>query len=186
MAHEHPPAHGYAAAAHASADDEYRVTPAGAGHEHTDANVAVIVRFGIWLLVSAVVVHIGMWLLFALFVEQREEAAVTQPFPVAIGQEPRLPSGARLQQFPANEVYEFRLKEQQLLEGYRWLDRAGGRVQIPISEAMRLAVERGLPSRATAPAAQPADPAAPAAPVATDPAMIPADSSAGRTLERRR
>ena len=186
MAHQHTPSPGFAGASHAvhaSADDEYRVTPPGSGHEHTDANVAVIARFGIWLLVSAIVVHIGMWLLFMLFVEQREEAPVTQPFPIAIGQETRLPSGARLQQFPENELYDFRLRERELLEGYRWIDRAGGRVQIPISEAMRLVVERGLPSRAPAPAAQPADPTAP---VATDPALIPADSSAGRTMERRR
>ena len=29
---------------------EYRVTPPGAGHEHTDANVWLIAKFGLWLL----------------------------------------------------------------------------------------------------------------------------------------
>jgi hypothetical protein len=178
MAHSHPPSTGFAAAshgAHATADDEYAVTPSGAGHEHTDASVGVIVRFGVWLLVSAIVVHIGMWGLFVLFVQQREEAPATQPFPIAVGQERRLPSGARLQSYPANEIYEFRLREQQQLESYGWADRAAGHVQIPITEAMRLVVERGLPARA-----QSQETPAP------DPLLIPADSSSGRTLERRR
>lgn len=179
MADQHAPSHervGGARAAHASAEDEYLRTPPGSGHEHTDASVGAIVRFGIWLLVSALVVHIGMWLLFVLFVQQREEAPATQPYPIAVGQEPRLPEGPRLQTYPANEIYEFRRREQQQLESYGWADRAAGRVQIPISEAMRLTVERGLPARAQSPEA----------PLTADPSLIPADSSAGRTMERRR
>jgi hypothetical protein len=178
MAHPHPSSPGFGGAshaAHATVGDEYAVTPPGAGHEHTDASVGVIVRFGVWLLISAIVVHIGMWALFVLFVEQREEVPATQPYPIAVGQEPRLPSGARLQTSPANEIYEFRLREQQQLQSYGWADRAAGHVQIPIDEAMRLVVERGLPARV-----QPQDTPAP------DPLLIPADSSSGRTLERRR
>lgn len=179
---------------HASAEDEYLATPPGAGHEHTDANVGVIVKFGVWLLVSAVVVHIGMYLMFVLFVEQREEPVATQPFPIAVGQEPRLPAAPRLQAIPVNEYYQFRLQEQQELDNYGWVDRAGGKVRIPISEAMRLIVERGVPPTATpgAPAATPAADAAPPAAatpspaVRPDPALIPADSSSGRTMERRR
>ena len=180
MAHSHHPPSpagfgGASPGGHATLDDEYAVTPPHAGHEHTDASVGVIVRFGVWLLVSALVVHVGMWLLFVLFVEQREEVPARQPYPIAAGQEPRLPAGARLQTSPPNELYEFRVREQQQLEGYGWADRAAGRVQIPISEAMRLVVERGLPARA-----RPAEVPAP------DPLLIPADSSSGRTEERRR
>jgi hypothetical protein len=50
-----------------------------------------------------------------------------------------------------------------------------GTVHIPIAEAMRLTVERGLPSRAQ-------DGAQPAAPAG----MMPADSSSGRTMLQRR
>jgi hypothetical protein len=49
-------------------------------------------------------------------------------------------------------------------------------VQIPIEEAMRLTVEKGLPARAQQQENQPAQ--------AVD--LVPADSSSGRTLERRR
>jgi hypothetical protein len=180
-------AHDPHAGAHASADDEYLVTPPGSSYEHTDANIGIIVKFGLWLVISAVVVHVGMWLMFKLFVEQREEAPATQPFPIAVGQEPRLPAAPRLQQFPENEAYEFRLQERGRTESYGWVDKAAGRVHIPIAEAMRLTVERGLPARATQPAAPPsADAPAQPAPSQTDPALIPADSSAGRTMERRR
>jgi hypothetical protein len=166
---------GAGAAAHASADDEYSLTPPGAGYEHTDANVWIIVKFGLWLAISAAVIHVGMWLAFALFVQLREGA---QPeFPLALGQERRLPTGARLQPIPVNEILQFRIQEESVLQNYRWIDRDGGRVQIPISEAMRLTVERGLPSRAQD---------QPDAPTPATSGLLPSDSSAGRTMERRR
>ena len=211
MAHRHPGppsreraearavAHHHDAVGHASADDEYLVTPPGAGYEHTDASVWIIVKFGLWLAVSAIVIHIGMWFAFGLMVQWREGAV--PEYPLAQGQEQRLPAGARLQPIPVNDIFQFRTQEEGVLRNYRWIDREGGRVQIPITDAMRLTVERGLPSRATAP-----DAAAPAASAqagdvaqqgnaaeadAVVPALppfgyLPADSSAGRTMERRR
>jgi hypothetical protein len=193
---------GASAHGHASPDSEYASTPAGAGHEHTDADVWIIVKFGLWLAVAAVVIHIGMGFLFGLFVQTREQAE--QVFPLAAGQAPRLPAAPRLQTIPVNEIYEFRLREQQILSNYGWINREDGRVQIPIAEAMRLTVERGLPVRAAEPA--PAGPTAAPAPgsqpqtgqagapapaaetgqAAPVPGLMPADSSAGRTMERRR
>jgi len=184
MAHGHPPSHGSGAAGasgHASAEDEYLGTPEGSGHEHTDANVWIIAKFGLWLAVSAIVISGGMGLLFGLFVKQSEE---TSPeFPLAVGQERRLPAAPRLQQFPVNEHYEFRQQEDAVLQKYGWVDRETGVVRMPIADAMKLAVERGLPVRAQPPAAA-AD--QPAAPVQQTPGLMPADSSAGRTMERRR
>src|SRR5688500_11070258 len=153
---------------------EYRVTPPGAGHEHTDANVWLIAKFGLWLLVCASVIHVGMGVMFGLFVEQREETE--QPFPLAVGQERRLPAEPRVQQFPENEFYGFRRREEGTLQGYGWIDRDAGRIQIPISEAMRLTVERGLPTRVPQPDV----------PAEETRGLIPADSSSGRTMERRR
>jgi hypothetical protein len=180
---EHAMSHG-----HASADDEYRETPPGAGHEHTDADVWLIVKFGLWLFVAAVVVHLGLGALFALFVRQRE--VTTEPeFPLAIGQELRLPAEPRLQRFPANEIYEFRRREEAILQNYGWVDRNAGIVHIPIEEAMRLTVERGLPARAAAaaPAAEATSGGPAAASGAVEPVeLMPSDASSGRMLERRR
>ena len=185
----HPPSpKGYGEAgdaAHASAEHEYLVTPPGSGHEHTDANVWIIVKFGLWLLISAIVIHVGLGFLFALFVKQSEETVVE--FPLA-GQEHRLPAAPRLQQFPENEFHDFRVREEAVLHQYGWVNKETGVVRMPIEQAMRLAVERGLPARAgqaPAPAQPAAEPPAEAAPRQL-PGLMPADSSAGRTMERRR
>jgi hypothetical protein len=161
--------------AHASADDEYLNPSSGSGHEHTDADVRLIVQFGGWLLAAAVIVHIVMWLTFAVFVDLRENTGPAE-FPLAIDQGRRLPAGPRLQAQPANEIYDFRRRETALLEGYSWVDKAAGTVRIPIEEAMRLTVERGLPSRAddAATGGQSLD------------TQMPTDASAGRTVETRR
>lgn len=162
--------------AHETADDQYLNTTEASGHEHTDANVWLIVQFAIWLTVSAAVVHGLMYGMFYLFAEQR--MAVAEPeFPLAKG-ESRLPAGPRLQRFPANEIFEFRTTENERLNNYGWIDRDAGTVHIPIADAMRLTLERGLPSRAQAPSAD----AAQDVPAG----MMPQDSSSGRTLERRR
>lgn len=168
---------------HASADDEYRATPPGAEHEHTDASVWIIVKFGLWLAISAIVIHVGVGAMFALFVQQREE---TEPqFPLAVGQERRLPAQPRLQQFPENEFYEFRQQENAVLRNYGWVDEEAGVVRLPIEQAMRMAVERGLPARAPQTATD-ADAGQGEPPAPAVPGMMPADSSAGRTMVRRR
>jgi hypothetical protein len=164
-------------AGHASADDEYLNPAAGSGHEHTDANVTLIVRLALWLAAAAVAVHVVMWFVFGVFVNQRENKGAAE-FPLAIQQGPRLPSGPRLQRFPANEIYEFRLQENDLLGTYGWVDKAAGTVRIPIADAMRLAVERGLPAREDAAANQ--------GQAAGASGLMPSDSSGGRVMERRR
>lgn len=161
------------AAAHASPDAEYLETPPGAQHEHTDANVWIIVKFVVWLTVSAVITSVGLGLMYAFLIERAEEVG-EQPYPLAIGGEPRLPPTPRLQQFPRVELYEFRTGEEQLLQSYGWVDRDAGTVRIPISEAMRLLVERGFPAR-------PQDGAQ-----TETPGLMPSDASSGRTMERGR
>lgn len=158
---------------HGSADDEYVETPPESTYEHTDANTGVIVRFLVWLAVSAVIIHVGLGFMYQLFIDRSVEA--DQPYPLATGQEERLPPAPRLQQFPRNDIYQFRTDENALLERYGWMNREAGIVHIPIEEAMRITVERGV-LQSTAPAR--------AAP--TPPGMMPSDSSAGRTMERRR
>jgi hypothetical protein len=158
------------------ADPEYGVTPAGSTYEHTDAHTWLIAKFMFWLAVTAVLTHVGLGFMYQMMIEQgerRDEGEIR--YPLAAGQEDRLPPAPRLQQSPANEAYDFRRAEEADLNGYGWQSKEQGTVHIPIREAMRLTVERGLPSRAQDAAAPPADPG-----------LIPSDASAGRTLETRR
>jgi hypothetical protein len=170
MAHDDVAGHHH----HASADDEYRATPAGSTYEHTDANAWLTAKFLFWLAASAVIIHVGIGVIYELMIRQSME--LEQPYPLAAGQEERLPPAPRLQQFPANELYQFRRTEQDLLDHYGWMNREAGLVHIPIDQAMRLTLERGVLQSATPDPAQPA----------TVSGFIPADSSAGRTMERRR
>ena len=158
---------------HGSADAEYVETPPDSTYERTDANIAVIVKFLMWLIVSAVIIHVGLGFVYQLFIDRSVEA--DQPYPLAAGQEERLPPAPRLQQFPRNEIYQFRTGENALLERYGWMNREAGIVHIPIEEAMRLTVERGVLQSTAPPQTAP-----------TPPGMMPSDSSAGRTMERRR
>ncbi|OFW02834.1 MAG: hypothetical protein A3I61_11965 [Acidobacteria bacterium RIFCSPLOWO2_02_FULL_68_18] len=167
MAHEHT-------AGHPSPDEEYRETPPGSTYEHTDANVRIIVKFLLWLAVSAVVIHLGLGVMYDALVRQATETE--HAYPLAVAQEEPLPPAPRLQQFPRNELYQFRLDEQSLLERYGWMNREAGIVHIPVEEAMRLTVERGLL------ASRPPETTAPA----TAPGQMPGDASSGRTMERRR
>ena len=179
----HPPGH------HPSAEDEYLVAPVGTGHEHSDANVWIIAKFGLWLAISAIVTSAGVALLFGLFVKQSEETVAE--FPLA-GHEQRLPAAPRLQQYPENEFLAFRQHENAILNEYGWVNKEAGVVRMPIAEAMRLTVERGLPVRVeqnttpAQPAGQTLPQGQPQAAPRQLPGMMPADSSAGRTMERRR
>lgn len=161
-------------AGHATPDDEYLETPPGSTYEHTDANVWVIVKFLFWLAVSAVIIHVGLGVVYALLIEQAMETG-EQRYPLAAAQGERLPPTPRLQQFPQNELHQFREGEEDLLQRYGWMNKNAGVVHIPIEDAMRLTIERGLASGA-AEGGQPSE----------TPGLMPSDASAGRMMERRR
>jgi hypothetical protein len=161
---------------HRMADDQYLETPPGAGYEHTDASVGVMVKFAFWLFISAIIVHVGLAAMYWLLIRESTERVDTERYPLAVSAPPRLPAEPRLQQIPSRDLYEFRTKEEAELHGYGWVDKNAGTVHIPIEDAMRLMLERGaLTSRPqdAAPAAEPVD-------------MFPSDSSSGRVLEKRR
>lgn len=156
-------------------EDNY-VPPVGAAHEPTDVDSGIAAKFAIWLVVSAVVIHVGLWGLFRFYAsyEAAQQPMPTYPLAAARGAGSRLPPMPRLQGKPANDITEFRAEEARLLGGYSWVDEEAGIVRIPIEEAMRQVIARGLPSR-------PQDPNASQVQVGS----MPEDSSGGRTYERR-
>jgi hypothetical protein len=50
----------------------------------------------------------------------------------------------RLETSEPTEIRDFRLKEEQQLHSYGWIDQSAGAVHIPIDQAMQLIAERGL------------------------------------------
>jgi len=162
-----------AVAEHHSADDQYRETPPGSTYEHTDAHVGPMIKFAMWLLVSAVVVHVGLAAMYWLLVRESTERVDTRRYPLAVNG--RLPAEPRLQQFPRNELYDFRTKEEGELHSYGWVDKNSGTVHIPIEDAMRLMLQRN------AFISRPQD-----ASTRAQVDVFPSDSSSGRMLEKRR
>jgi hypothetical protein len=166
----------HAAADHPSADDQYLQTPPGSTYEHTDAHVGPMMQFALWLVISAVVVHVGLAGMYWLLIRESTERVDTQRYPLAVNGPPRLPAEPRLQQFPRNELYDFRMKEDAALHSYGWVDKNAGTVHIPIEDAMRLTLERGALTTRPVDASKPQEPVD----------VFPSDSSSGRMLEKRR
>jgi hypothetical protein len=67
--------------------------------------------------------------------------------PLDTAQSSRLPPEPRLQTNPRQDLRDMRVAEDRALHSYAWVDKGAGVVRITIEDAMRLTVERGLPSR---------------------------------------
>ena len=117
-------------------------------HEESDVDIRAILRFGAvagrrdgrdlrgragWCSASSIDVR-------------RLTAFATSPSPSSRSE---LPPQPRLQIAPRQDLRALRQRDEALLNSYGWADREAGLVRIPIAEAMRLTVERGLPVRST-------------------------------------
>lgn len=131
---------------HSHAGPHPDVDPSTVHHEESDVNIRGILMFAAGLLAVAVVIHIAMWLLFRIF-DAREARRQTIEYPLAIQQENRLPPEPRLQTNPRQDLQDLRAAEQNVLTTYGWVDKNAGVVRIPIDDAMKLTLERGLPAR---------------------------------------
>jgi hypothetical protein len=118
----------------------------GVHHETSDANVNGVFTFGLGLMVTGIIILFLVWLLFGYFAT-REAGSGVREFPLAADQQNRLPPEPRLQTTPREDLINLRTAEDAILNTYGWVDKTGGVARIPISEAMKLTVERGLPAR---------------------------------------
>jgi hypothetical protein len=130
----------------------------GLGFERQDWTAKPVYGFLVSLAVIGVLVYVTVWGIFKVldkyFTEHQPPTSpmvqqdtsiptrnadperVQQTFP-----EPRLETNER------TEINDFRLGEEQTLNSYGWVDQNAGVVHIPITEAMKLVAERGLPTR---------------------------------------
>lgn len=107
--------------------------------KRSDIHFSTILKFGVMLLAVAIVVHVLMWILFDRL-NTYEEQTEMKPSPMAPrSQEPPEP---RLQVNPTSDLQAYRESDAEMLNHYGWVDKQAGVVHIPISEAMKLVVER--------------------------------------------
>jgi hypothetical protein len=154
--------------AHGSHDDLER------GHHQEDAlDFGAVIKTGVGLTVVTLACYL---IVLGVYAGLERFNADTGPrrYPLAAGQEDRLPPEPRLQTNPKQDLRDLRAFEADTLDHYSWVDRNGGVVRIPIENAMKLTLERGLASRASAPAGSEPAAAAPEPAPAPAPAAPPA------------
>jgi hypothetical protein len=115
-------------------------------HEESDVNIRAIFAFGLALTIATIFLGFVVWILFTYF-SSREARTVTPQYPLAAGQQNRLPPEPRLQTDPRKDLGDLRAQEDAVLNSYGWVDKNAGVVRIPIEEAMKIAVQRGLAAR---------------------------------------
>lgn len=153
-------------------------------HEESDVNVRAILWFLVIFLVVAAVLQFSLYLLFEFFVSQ-EKGRQKPPVSLVNTGQRRLPREPRLQPLasahelnrgtPVDDMRAMRERQKQLLGSYGWVDRQKGSVRIPIEQAMRLTLQRGLQTQPAATVSTaggiPATPAAGATPAGASPTL---------------
>lgn len=142
---------------------------------------SAIVKFAIGLTVVVVLSEVAMIGTYNLMGSATDAGNPKPVYPLLGNQDRRRPPEPRLQggvqtdnsrlllpeeRFehnpgPKEALIELRAEEAQALTTYGWVDKTNQVVRIPVADAMKLTLQRGLPAREATPAAAPA--AAPAA-----------------------
>jgi hypothetical protein len=131
----------------------------GAGFEHQDVSSRPVYGFLISLVVVGVLIYYIMWGMFHfLNAYNRKNEAAVSPM-VQAEQDTREPDGAhtnrkiqsefpepRLEDNERTELAPFRYQEEQTLNSYGWVDQNAGVARIPITKAMEVIAQHGLPT----------------------------------------
>ena len=122
------------------------VAEGGPGFERRDADVSLITRA---LVAFAVVGFIGSALLWFGF--NFMASFITPPAPTSpLETIQQAPPGPQLQVTPVGDQRAYIASENARLDQYGWVNQQQGVVRIPIEEAMKLTLQRGLPTRPNA------------------------------------
>jgi hypothetical protein len=113
------------------------------GHEQRDITARPIVLASLGGTAVVLLVSGLMWLLIDFSaLRQAQESAPANPLAADFAR--REPPEPRLQPHPLRDLQSLRDWERSRLHGYAWVDRQSGVVKIPIDEAKKLVVERGV------------------------------------------
>jgi hypothetical protein len=121
------------------------------GHEMTDVSISGLVKFLVVLTVSTIVIFVAMKY-YTDFLEGQEEQAelppasrVNPPGVRRLPPLPRLQGAPGSEALPLDEMKQYREQEQAALTSYSWVDKGTGVVRIPIEEAKKIILEKGMP-----------------------------------------
>lgn len=136
-------------------DDLHNVDTA---HEHSDVNIRGVIASAIILAVITIVSQIAMYFLFerlegmAAAHDPQVSPLASPPIdmPKTTRETPYFSTGVGGPRLLSNEpmaLHEQRAKEAKQLQEYGWVSQSAGVAHIPIDEAKKLILERGLPVR---------------------------------------
>jgi len=122
--------------------------------EHQDLSPSGVYAFLTGLALAGVLIYFVLWGLYRYLdsyqrshqppqnplVQSEADTRNVAPWTIQKFPQPRLEKNERV------EINDFRLKEEQTLNSYGWIDQKAGVVRIPIHQAMQLITQRGLPT----------------------------------------
>jgi len=120
------------------------------GHETSDASIRNLLIFAAGLSLVVIAGLVVSRVVFRYFVGHQGLGPPASPFENVR----TLPPEPRLQVTAPKDLTQYKAAQDEILNGYGWVDRQGGIVRIPIERAMDLLLQRGFPDRAATPAKQ--------------------------------
>ncbi|HVZ59998.1 MAG TPA: hypothetical protein VG892_04355 [Terriglobales bacterium] len=141
--------------AHDSGGHEETVRHSSVTYDRTDLGPAGIFGFLVVLAVGAVLTGALIWGFMRYYARMANEAV---PQEVNVYRS-RMPQGGdpvkhfpapQLQPDPHGDMDKFHAANEKLLNSYGWVDQGAGILHIPISRAIDIVAQKGLPARAAA------------------------------------
>jgi hypothetical protein len=130
-----------------SAKPQGRQRPSNKGYEKRDVNAKWIFAVVVFLLAAGLLMHLCL----AGVVERLERKPPASDRWATIRRSPETSVESKavphLQIAPAEDLKQFRAREEAELNTYGWVNHTAGVARIPVARAMDLLLERGLPTR---------------------------------------
>jgi hypothetical protein len=139
-------------------------------HEARTYNTRGVLLFLAFMVVFALFIHLAVRGLMVIYSRSAPLMRTAQN-PIMAAPPATSPPAPVLQPDPVADLHQMRAQEDQILQGYAWIDQGAGKVRIPIARAMQLLIERGLPNVSGA---------APTATASTQPAAKARGAGAGK------
>jgi len=115
-------------------------SPNGAGHEQSEVSVRLIVVSLAFLAVATAIVFALVVGIFRYFYDANGTAEATRL------SSPVVPPEPRIEVAPYEQLQQLRVREDHILNSYAYVDKQGGVVRVPITQAIDMLAAKGLPS----------------------------------------
>ena len=116
----------------------------GPGYERRDAEIAPLLKAGIWLVAVLIAALVSMYYTFKVYDKMQPVGPMVSPL---VRSDETVPPKPQLQAHPRVELQDYCSAENEKLTTYGWVDRHAGVVRLPIDRAMVLTLQNGLPTR---------------------------------------